>query len=102
MLYVSIILGLALVGTLALWVRDHMHQDKVIDELLKQRRELKRELTQRPLHSQMTTLQQRVHDARIEGVKEGLKQGYATGFAHGKTAAREATRKAFRELDKTL
>jgi flagellar biosynthesis/type III secretory pathway protein FliH len=70
--------------------------------LLEQRRELKRELTQRPLHSQMSALQQRVHDARIEGVKEGLKQGYATGYAHGKNAAREATRKAFRELDKTL
>jgi flagellar biosynthesis/type III secretory pathway protein FliH len=100
MLYV--ILGVALVGTLVLWLRDHLHQSKIIETLLEQRRELKRELTQRPLHSQMTALQQRVHDARIEGVKEGLKQGYTTGFAHGKTAAREATRKAFRELDKTL
>lgn len=83
-----------------MWVRQALHSGRVVDALLKERRELKRELCNRPLTSKVEEM---VRTARITGLDEGYKAGFADGKAVARRAvARAASQQALASFDKLV
>jgi hypothetical protein len=83
-----------------MWVRQSLHSERVVDALLKERRELKRELCNRPLTSKVEEM---VRNARIHGLDEGYKAGFSDGKAVARRAvARAASQQALASFDKLV
>lgn len=98
--YAVIALILANVITLLAWWLSHRNATAVVEKLLKERTELRRELTARPLAS---TLEGMVHTARLHGLHDGYQAGYNDGKATARRAvARSASQIALANFDKLV
>lgn len=98
--YVAIGLGIVIVGMAVMWVRQSLHSGRVVDALLKERKELKRELCNRPLISKVEEM---MRTARIQALDEGYRAGFADGKAVARRAvARAASQQALANFDKLV
>jgi hypothetical protein len=98
--YVVIVLGIAMAVMAVMWIRQSLHSGRVVDALLKERKELKRELCNRPLASKVEEM---MRTARIQGLDEGYRAGFADGKAVARRAvARAASQQALANFDKLV
>jgi len=98
--YVLIALILANVLTLGAWWFSNRNAVEVVDKLLKERIELRRELTARPLASKVDEI---VNATRLRGLHDGYQSGFADGKATARRAvARSASQIALANFDKLV
>jgi hypothetical protein len=98
--YVLIALVLANVLTLGGWWLSNRNSVAVVDKLLKERIELRRELTNRPLASKVDEI---VNATRLRGLHDGYQSGFADGKATARRAvARSASQIALANFDKVV
>jgi hypothetical protein len=98
--YIVIALVLANVLTLLGWWLSNRNSVAVVERLLKERLELRRELTARPLASKVEEM---LHSARLRGLHDGYQAGFADGKATARRAvARSASQIALANFDKLV
>jgi hypothetical protein len=98
--YVVTALILANVLTLLAWWLSHRNATAVVEKLLKERIELRRELTARPLASKVDEI---VNTTRLRGLHDGYQAGFADGKATARRAvARSASQIALANFDKLV
>lgn len=98
--YVVIVLVVANVITLIGWWLSNRNSVAVVEQLLKQRVELRRELTARPLASKVDEI---VRETRLRGLHDGYQSGFADGKATARRAvARSASQIALANFDKLV
>ena len=98
--YVVIALVLANVLTLLGWWLSNRNSVVAVEALLKQRTELRRELTVRPLASKVEEV---VRETRLRSLHEGYQGGFADGKASARRAvARSASQIALANFDKLV
>ena len=98
--YAVIAMVLANVITLGAWWLSNRNSVAVVDRLLKERSELRRELTARPLASKVDEI---VRETRLRGLHDGYQAGFADGKATARRAvARIASQSAVASFDKLV
>jgi hypothetical protein len=98
--YAVVALVVANLITLGAWWFSNRNAVKVVDVLLKERIELRRELTARPLASKVEEI---VRETRLRGLHDGYQSGFADGKATARRAvARSASQIALANFDKLV
>jgi len=98
--YAVVALIVANLITLGAWWLSNRNATKVVDALLKERIELRRELTARPLASKVDEI---VNTTRLRALHDGYQAGYNDGKATARRAvARSASQTALANFDKVV
>jgi len=98
--YAVVALIVANLITLVGWWLSNRNSVAVVDTLLRERIELRRELTARPLASKVEEI---VRETRLRGLHDGYQSGFADGKATARRAvARSASQIALANFDKLV